>query len=27
VMTAFTAWLYNIMAGMVGGIQIEVDQA
>ena len=26
VMTAFTAWLYNIMAGLVGGIEIEVEQ-
>ncbi|MBL8143266.1 MAG: DUF3566 domain-containing protein [Acidobacteria bacterium] len=26
VMTAFTAWLYNIMAGLVGGIEIDVEQ-
>ena len=26
VMTAFTAWLYNLMAGLVGGLEIEVEQ-
>jgi hypothetical protein len=26
VMTAIMAWLYNMAAGVVGGIEIDVDQ-
>jgi hypothetical protein len=26
VMSAFMAWLYNLVAGLVGGLEIEIEQ-
>jgi hypothetical protein len=25
IMTAFSAWLYNVLAGMVGGIEVDLE--